>query len=81
MAANVQEIMTFGNRSTMALPQLKEPTGRTAQVFPFPESLHEAEEMDTGRKDGLGCAMAIRLMILLEIGAGLAAYGIWRYFH
>jgi hypothetical protein len=81
LAAN---LLQFGSLASLNSPAPREHFRRSesrAQLLEFPQIPSEIDTESQGRRDGLGCAMAVRLALGFEFIAALSVYGIWRLFH
>jgi len=49
------------------------------QILQFPSASNELLAPGGERRDGLGCAVAIRIVLGFELLVALSCYGIWRF--
>lgn len=78
MATNLFKSMNAASMEPAASIRPLKPFG---QLLQFPSGADDPHPPGGGRRDGLGCAVAVRLVLGFELLAVLSGYGIWRLLH
>jgi hypothetical protein len=78
MATNHFELM---NAASIESPALIQPPQPLRNLLQFPSETDEHRGPGGERRDGLGCAVALRLVLVIEVVVALSAYGVWRLLH
>lgn len=77
MATNTLELTNVAAKDGQLLGRESRPFG---QLLRFPAGANELP-LPSGERYGLGCAVAVRLVLVAEFLAALTAYGVWRMLH
>jgi hypothetical protein len=57
------------------------PQRSSGQILRFPSGMEELNAAGEERRDGLGCAVAVRLVLGFDLLVAASCYGIWRFLH
>lgn len=78
MATNLSKLTNTAAEDGQLLGHLQRPFG---QIIPFPAEADAPPHYSSGDRNGLGCAVAVRLVLGAELVVALAGYGLWRFLH